>query len=93
MCVLIKMNLIGTNKVLMESQDRNYEDRYSMKSIEKIFQSEEKEFSFLLLAYVKLCSLTFEINKDHYSVILSNGDYNNATMAIDIIQLLLLTYF
>ena len=51
-------------------------------------------FPLLLLTYVKLCSLTFfRSTKDHPEVISSNRDYNNARMPIDIIQLLLLTYF
>ena len=54
----------------------------------------ESFFLFLLLAYVKLWSLTFlRSTKDHPEVISSNRDYNNARMPIDIIQLLLLTYF
>ena len=81
------------------SQDRNYQE-----GKEGVFEDDDEEksryfnprkiFSFLLLAYVKLWSLTFlRSTKDHPEVISSNRDYNNARMPIDIIQLLLLTYF
>ena len=82
------------------SQDRNYQE-----GKEGVFEDDDEEkedipilerffFSFLLLTYVKLWSLTFlRSTKDHPEVISSNRDYNNARMPIDIIQLLLLTYF
>ena len=60
----------------------------------KRYFNPRKIFSFLLLTYVKLCSLTFwRSTKDDPEVISSNRDYNNDRMPIVIIQLLLLTYF